>query len=120
MRFCKQPGCPAKVTSGYCPAHKRPPKRVKTKQDDFYSGAAWIRFRDWFRARHPLCRCGAVGTQVHHVIALPGGEAFAESNCENLCIACHNKEHDRFAAGKGKVYTYGKVQAHTGDAVFRF
>ena len=124
MKFCKGYGCPNLIEKGiYCPEHKPVLKRVKTKQDDYYSSAAWIRFRNWFKVQYPLCPCGKPGEQVHHKVPLTSANdplALVESNCQNLCRACHNKEHDRFKAGKGKVYEYAQVQAQPQHDVFRF
>jgi 5-methylcytosine-specific restriction protein A len=80
-------------------------ERAERRQADknFYSSTRWRRFRDWFLARHPLCaKCDEAGrttlaAHVHHV--KPRRErpdlAFVESNCEALCIPCHNAEEIR-------------------------
>lgn len=51
-------------------------------------------------------KCGAIGTEVHHIIHLTPKnviDAEVSLNQENLmllCNECHNKEHDRFEGSR--------------------
>lgn len=109
---CRYPGCGALVpTPGYCTAHRR--HSCKTVYDQtvrredprlaeaarIRSSARWQRFREWFKARHPLC-CDPFGVhgelsvqvaQVHHVEPLAERPDLAcdEGNCRPLCTRCH-------------------------------
>lgn len=110
------------------------------------SSAGWQRFRDWYKARHPLCSdpfgrheadgvaVGAV--DVHHVIPLAKSPdlAFVESNVASLCVACHNRIEAMVRDGKdgaamllfrarqadgeapGAGQFLGKAPLHTGPA----
>ena len=116
MRFCKQPGCPAKVTSGYCDIHKR---KSTGSQNPFYGSKEWKLLRGWFISQEPLCRiCNAPGEMVDHIHEIAdGGDPMEISNLQTLCQRCHNQKSDRFA---GKVYDYEKVQPQYEHGVFRF
>lgn len=112
---CRHPGCAALVANArFCVAHARP-SQAKAEYDAGHrrddprlaeaarirSSARWQRFRDWFRARHPLC-CDPFGVhgelsvavaQVHHVEPLAERPDLAcdESNCRPLCTRCHSR-----------------------------
>lgn len=48
-------------------------------------------------------RCGAKGTDVHHIIPLSKGGTNSPSNLIMLCLACHEKRHRHlFRAGYSK------------------
>jgi 5-methylcytosine-specific restriction endonuclease McrA len=93
-------------------AHTRPSQAkaeydAGTRRDDprlaeaarIRSSSRWQRFRNWFKARHPLC-CDPFGehgdtpvpvAQVHHVASLAERPELAcdEGNCRSLCTRCH-------------------------------
>ncbi len=55
-------------------------------------------------------KCGAIGTEVHHIIHLTPGNindpsiTVNQDNLMLLCNECHNKEHGRFGATKNYVF----------------
>lgn len=80
---------------------------AKRERDAFYSGARWMKLRDRFRRKHPICqRCESKAQAretavVHHKVErLERPDLSYEwSNLVALCHECHNREH---AARKGK------------------
>ena len=72
-RPCSAAGCP-----GYqpCPTHARQRERVRNATQDraFYNLDRWVKLRQWFRGRYPLCgmRCDGV---VHHEHRRPACQA---------------------------------------------
>lgn len=100
---CKKPGCAALIPSGqrYCQAHgggdagskparERVPDRRESASKRGYD-ARWQRIREYVLKTQPYCdECGAVATEVHHVVPLDkGGERYALSNLRPLCHRCH-------------------------------
>jgi hypothetical protein len=69
----------------------------------FYASAAWVKLRDWYRARHPMCeRCGSSGRRrpmrhVHHKVSrkIDPSKAFDPNNLTSLCIPCHSAAESR-------------------------
>ena len=58
-------------------------------------------------AGHRSEECGALGTDVHHVVPVQTPEGwkrrFDPSNLRLLCVGCHNRAHGRtFGGGHGK------------------
>lgn len=55
-------------------------------------------------------KCGAIGTEVHHIIHLTPDNindpniTVNQDNLMLLCNECHNKEHGRFGATKECVF----------------
>ena len=51
-------------------------------------------------------KCGAIGTEVHHIIHLTPDNvkdpkiSINQDNLMLLCNECHNKEHERFTSKK--------------------
>jgi 5-methylcytosine-specific restriction endonuclease McrA len=77
-------------------------ERAEARRADkrFYAGARWIKLRDLFRRRHPVCAtvgCNAPTAHVHHVIPrdVRPDLAYEWDNLEGLCIPCHNAQDQR-------------------------
>lgn len=97
LRVCAQPGCPARVPSGYCPTHAAPRRQQETR---FQSGGGlygrpWRRARAAFLALRPWCAaCGLLATVVDHIIPHRGDRAlfWDETNWQPLCETCHGRK----------------------------
>lgn len=113
-RPCRAPGCREYATDGgYCAAHQsrrttsartydattRTGNPALAMAKAIRDGAAWKRFRAWFRAQHPLC-CDPLGLHpdrpepmehVHHVqpLAERPDLALDPGNCQAVCVRCH-------------------------------
>lgn len=105
-RPCAFSRCPNTVRgkSRYCDNHKDQEKKntyngKQSTKDNFYQSRSWIKFRNWFRAKNPLCKhCLEKGIVtpmkiVDHIKPISeGGEKFSEDNCQSLCQECHNRK----------------------------
>ena len=77
-------------------------KKRNPKYSYFYKSKDWRKLslaalqRDGYRC----VRCGAIATEVHHVIPIQIEEGwnkrFEFDGIVSLCTKCHNKEHERF------------------------
>jgi len=114
LKPCKQPGCPALVTTGYCDHHAPSPEATRERfkaLDDrmdpeikrFYHGARWTAVSLLHRAKEPLCRsCKKEGRIVcgeltHHNPPLEellreGKDPYADVYLEASCTPCHMRE----------------------------
>ena len=117
MRFCKKPGCPNLVSTGFCTDHEKKVVRPEKIADPFYVSVALRRFREWFISKYPLCvDCGKPGRIVHHKKSLKEHPELAldESNAETVCFQCHENRHVRSwrpRTPKGeKVYSYDNIK----------
>jgi hypothetical protein len=83
----------------------RPPSGLQRLRPKPKPGAAvrnqrrWKTMSRWYRSQHPLCeRCGEnLSDEVHHRIRVAEAPhlAFAVSNLEALCRACHAAIHGK-------------------------
>jgi 5-methylcytosine-specific restriction enzyme A len=65
-----------------------------------YASSRWKRMRITHLSSHPFCaRCNGFATIAHHVAEHKGDPAkfYNAGNLESLCVACHNREHERGA-----------------------
>ena len=122
-RPCRKSGCPhiTRNLNGFCDDHQGYEKAVRNNYEKrpkensltpsfFYQSRRWIRFRNWFRSKYPLCkRCldekrGPVPMKiVDHIIPIDqGGAKYSEGNCQSLCQECHNRKtkEDQLKYGK--------------------
>lgn len=104
-RHCLEPGCPALVTSGRCPAHQT----QEYRRIERYRGSStargydvrWRRVRARVLADEPMCRhCQAQGyttpaTEVDHIVPLARGGARLDRN--NLQSLCHDHHAEKTA-----------------------
>ena len=94
MRICAEPGCPAVVQSGRCPAHRRyspttqrsaaERKRRSKAVAEWVSANGWI-CPGWDRPPHPSHDLTAA-----HRIPVAGGGAGSPLTC--LCRACNSRQ----------------------------
>jgi 5-methylcytosine-specific restriction protein A len=71
----------------------------RKEKTGFYSSAAWVKLRNWYRNAHPLCEeCDKKGRIrqmkiVDHIQAIrDGGGALDAANLQSLCDSCHNSK----------------------------
>lgn len=91
-RPCTYPGCAALVSSGSrCEQHRAKPWATTTTSSTARGyGARWRRQRAAQLMRHPYCEsCGAVATEVDHIVPLADGGASSPLNLRSLCTRCH-------------------------------
>lgn len=104
-RPCNWPGCPSLTRDRYCPRHaeeraQRERQRLSARPSAAQRGygRAWQRVRGEWLAAHPWCAaCGAVGTEVHHIVRLADGGTHHPSNLMTLCASCHHRVTKREA-----------------------
>jgi 5-methylcytosine-specific restriction protein A len=85
---CRVPSCP---NSEPCPDH--PKRRGSTR--------AWRRLRlQALRRDRYLCSCGALASEVDHVLARERGGRDELSNLRSLCSDCHAVRHGRHSASQ--------------------
>lgn len=103
LKFCRSPGCPNLVKSGYCEEHKELEK-IERAPDNRQSasargyGTSWRAARARFLKAHPLCAiCKSRGkivpaTVVDHIIPHKGNKKlfWDKSNWQALCKPCHD------------------------------
>lgn len=89
LRCCAEPGCPALVPKGRCPAHAKaawgsttPTPRIR--------GRKLIRLRAELFVQEPFCRVCKVrlATIRDHIVPLAEGGADEPSNTQPLCLTC--------------------------------
>lgn len=89
---CREPRCPALVDKpGRCPKHQREYDRERRRREPWRSAynANWRRIRAEVLAEQPLCPCGQLATDVHHLRALRRGGTHDRWNLLALCKKCH-------------------------------
>jgi 5-methylcytosine-specific restriction protein A len=93
IRSCINSSCPNPATyKGRCREHARHNNRnINRAGYDTYRTKRWYHARRRILFDHPLCaECGAIATDVHHIIDLAdGGDPYAPTNLSALCHACH-------------------------------
>ena len=101
-QFCGEPGCPALVARGKCPAHasraaarlERPAYALAHR---WYKSARWQRLRREVLYTEPLCRsCLARGRktptrEIDHIVKHDNnpGRFWDRANLQGLCKPCH-------------------------------
>lgn len=92
LRPCTQPGCPALVKEGKCEKHSKQYERERGTSHERGYTFAWHRARTQFLREHPLCKCGAVATEVDHIVPHKGNLAlfWDVGNWQALCKRCHS------------------------------
>jgi 5-methylcytosine-specific restriction protein A len=92
-RLCLNAGCPNPATyRGRCATHARTNNRATHRNRTIYNSKRWATTRSSVLFSHPLCPCGAIATDVHHIVDLEqGGDPWARSNLQALCHPCHSR-----------------------------
>jgi hypothetical protein len=83
-RLCLNAGCPNPATyRGRCAEHARTTNRATHRNRTIYNSKRWATTRSSVLFSHPLCPCGAIATDVHHIVDLEqGGDPWARSNLQ--------------------------------------
>lgn len=92
IRLCLDPSCPNPATyRGRCQRHARAQDRnINRAGYRIYRTKRWRITRQRQLANHPLCECGQIATDVHHIIDLKdGGNPWNPANLQSLCHSCH-------------------------------
>lgn len=105
-RPCRQPGCPALVTTGYCPAHAHASREARPSACKRGYGRRWQRYRRAYLAQHPICRrcLRAAAEHVDHVVPVSGPDDprfWDSANHQGLCPSCHSEKTAREDGGFG-------------------
>lgn len=92
-RLCLTPRCPDPATyRGRCQRHAKQRNTETHRNRNIYSSAKWKHTRNKVLAEEPLCPCGELSTDVHHIVDMDeGGDPWARSNLQALCHACHSR-----------------------------
>jgi 5-methylcytosine-specific restriction protein A len=112
LRACARPGCPARVSGGYCPACARPtgwsaPGRASAVERGY--DWSWHKLRTRILRDEPLCRpCRLRGVltaavEVDHIVPLCDGGTHDHDNLRPICRRCHQAKttRDRYRGRKG-------------------
>ena len=104
LKPCREYGCPERVSSGYCEAHKHKERKRKSNYEKYRGsassrgyGAAWRKTRERVLARDPVCKGGwsihcqgrNLSTQCDHIVRKQDGGDDSEANLQGLCRDCH-------------------------------
>jgi 5-methylcytosine-specific restriction enzyme A len=107
LRPCTQSGCPALTSTGRCAAHPYAawfPDKNKNKLYDAARGTStqrgytsqWRKRRAAVLRANPYCvQCGAMATDVDHIVKRSLGGSDERHNLRGLCRPCHNKKTRR-------------------------
>lgn len=91
---CQEPLCgEAAHYRGYCLTHAQTNDRqINRAGRHIYFTAKWRHTRERVLFEQPLCECGRIATDVHHITDLAdGGDPWARENLAGLCATCHGK-----------------------------
>lgn len=106
-RTCRVPGC-SQLAAGLgtyrCPPHERQYRADLDagRQSPSKRGynATWAKVRRAWLAAHPRCvRCGALATEVDHIVALKAGGTNSGTNLRSFCKPCHSWRTGRDQGG---------------------
>jgi 5-methylcytosine-specific restriction endonuclease McrA len=102
---CATPGCAEPPINGArCETHAIPFKREANRIKDRSAnrkGHALYRTKRWRMTRRrilfdqPLCKCGAIATDVDHIRPLPQANPYDPANLQPLCKTCHGRKTRR-------------------------
>jgi len=101
----KDPNCLkyAEIESNYCSNCKKRRRKTQNRSGTkgVWSTRNWQTFRKAWLRKHSLCeKCNQPAIIIHHIIELPEGEVYEESNLMALCFDCHEKLHNRFGSSQ--------------------
>lgn len=97
VRICMEARCANEaVYRGRCRPCSRGRERETHPNKSFYNSTKWKRTRDRQLFDHPLCECGAIATDVDHIVPIEwGGDKWAPANLSSKCASCHGKKTRR-------------------------
>ena len=94
LRICLEPRCSAPVhRKGRCLRHSRSGWRTKKqgRRGNFvYATKRWQILRRRVLFEQPLCRCGELATDVHHIHGVEA-DPWSRAGLEALCHECHSR-----------------------------
>jgi 5-methylcytosine-specific restriction enzyme A len=94
VRLCLEPSCPNPATwRGRCQSHARKQDRNTQRAGyHIYRTKRWRNTRRAYLHDHPLCQCGKIATDVHHITDIAdGGDPWHPNNLQALCHPCHSQ-----------------------------
>jgi 5-methylcytosine-specific restriction protein A len=93
-RLCLEPRCPnPSVYRGRCPEHSRTNEHATHRNRHVYNSKRWQLLRRSVLYNQPLCECGAIATDVDHIIPIDkGGAEYKRDNLQPLCQRCHGQK----------------------------
>ena len=96
IRLCLSTRCPNPATyRGRCDKHKRQGESKRAGKA-IYNTAKWKHTRKAVLAKQPLCECGEIAVDVHHIRDIrDGGAPYDQENLVGLCKRCHSLETRR-------------------------
>ena len=94
LRPCRHHRCPALVSTGWCPLHRRPvqPDLRPSSTARGYD-RRWRKIRLMFLRTNPLCAaCGRAASEVDHITPKRAGGEDDDENLQALCKSCHSSK----------------------------
>jgi 5-methylcytosine-specific restriction protein A len=91
---CVVAGCPRTATMrSRCSEHHKAYERGRSRDRRFYLSPRWRLVRAAQLAAHPRCKdCGAVATEVDHVLSRRRGGTDDFENLASMCKPCHSRK----------------------------
>lgn len=99
---CQHPGCPATTTGRRCTQHQRDYDRQHPRHK-LYGTKRWRQLRGRYITDHPWCAipgCTLPATDVDHIVPLPDGAPYDETNLQALCKRHHSQKTQREVFGR--------------------
>lgn len=140
LRPCPHPGCRELTRGGKCALHRaaESAEREHGAHDKLYSQVRWVRFRENWLQRFPLCgmredralhaddsicaRDGrsVLGRIVDHIVPHRGDDFLflSDSNVQTLCSQCHNRKTamEIQMRKRNKIDLQSRIERQGGDA----
>lgn len=94
IRLCQAPRCGNRAEyRGFCAEHARVRNRVTHPRNRaVYNSVRWHHLRRRALFDRPLCPCGNLAVDVHHITSLEaGGDPYDPANVLPLCKTCHGR-----------------------------
>jgi 5-methylcytosine-specific restriction protein A len=92
-RLCLEPKCPnPSHHRGRCQRHAKQRNKDTHRNRSVYNSKRWQMLRRRVLFDHPLCSCGEIATDVHHIQDIEqGGDPYSRANLQALCHSCHSR-----------------------------
>lgn len=100
---CRNVRCTALGRGGWCDAH-RPAPRIARREKSVARGYTheWRKLRDAIMRHRPMCACGALATDLDHIVPMRAGGTHALSNLRPMCKPCHSRKTIARDGGYGR------------------